>query len=311
MPLFIYLKLYILDFNNYLKMKKILIKLTVFWGLISVIVSCTKINDVITPSDKPVIEAYLAPNHSVSMRVFTEIPYTSTDSAFSAPLIGLNIKITGSDGKFFTLKGDEAGNYVSAKNEVLGKAGTTYSMSFSYKGRTISASTILPIKPEGFKIGVTTIERVARDLSQGGGPGGGGPGGQVGLLETRTPITLSWNNPDNVYYFVAAQSLETNPIPVVTRPTNNNNGNDRGPQRRFNNAPIQGTSNNLQPQSFEFFGKYAVILYRLNADYAALYVNNSTTSQNISTPVSTIENGNGIFTGVNADTLVLNVKRIQ
>ncbi|MFT5886953.1 MAG: hypothetical protein ACI9IP_003425, partial [Arcticibacterium sp.] len=40
------------------------------------IFSCTEINTVIQPGDKPVIEAFLAPGQKVSMKIFTEIPYS-------------------------------------------------------------------------------------------------------------------------------------------------------------------------------------------------------------------------------------------
>jgi hypothetical protein len=50
-----------------------------------------------------------------------------------------------------------------------------------------------------------------------------------------------------------------------------------------------------------------LILYHLNADYAALYNDTGNSSQNLTNPTTNIENGLGIFTGINADTLLLNV----
>lgn len=271
--------------------------------------SCIEINDVVNPGDKPIVEAYLAPNHTVSMKVFTEIPYSETDSTFSEPISALNIIIKDQAGASFTLKESEIkGTYISTAK--LGVAGQSYSMSFVHNGRTVSATTVLPVKPVGFQMSLLEIERVYRDLSsgfQGGGPGGPPPGGGGIQQEARTTISLSWLNPDQIYYFVAAQYLETSLSPIVQFPTNEN-GFTR-PARRFTNRPINTNSSSLQSQQFEYFGRYAIILYRLNPDYAALYQNDNTSSQNLVTPVSTIENGLGIFTGVNADTLILNVKK--
>jgi hypothetical protein len=281
---------------------------TIFFCIL-LFLACTKdINNVVKPGDKPIINAYLAPGQPVNMKIYTEIPYTATDSAYSKPIVGMKIQITQSNGKNFTLTGDAEGNYISANSDKIGPVGTSVSMAFSYNGRLVSATTIIPSKPTGFKMDQTEITRVARDLSAGfgGGPGGGGGGF---LQEARVTINVNWNNPDNTYYFVAAQSLEPNPQPVIILPANTTNDNRR--QRRFNNQPIQGNSSSLPSQNFNYFGKYGVILYRLNPDYAALYLNNSTTSQNIATPVGTISNGLGIFTGVNADTLTLNVLKAQ
>jgi hypothetical protein len=264
--------------------------------------ACEEMNTVIMPGDKPVIEAYLAPGQIVSMKVFTEIPYSTTDSAYSKPITGLDIKIELSDGKSFNLVHLSDGVYKSVE-KITGGVGTTIKMSFAHNGRTVTANTIIPPKPVGFTSDISEITRVSRDFSTRPQPGQGG-----GFLqEERTPVNLSWTNPDNTYYFVAAQSLEENPVSVVVFPTTGEFG--PLPVRRFNNQPVQTNASTLQSQSFEYFGKYGVILYRLNPDYAALYENNNTTSQNIATPLSTITNGLGIFTGINADTLVLNVKK--
>ncbi|MFN8428936.1 MAG: hypothetical protein U0V04_03065 [Spirosomataceae bacterium] len=284
-------------------MKKIL----VFFPLLVIGLSaCLEVNDIVNPGDKPVIEAYLAPGHTVSMKVFTEIPYTTEDSAYSEPISGLKIKITGSDGNSFYLTETETGVYESTQK--LGVAGTTYAMSFEHNGRTIAAETILPGKPEGYSMDVTEIYRVARDFSS-FTPGQGPPQGGF-QQEQFSSINLTWNNPENLYHFIAAQLLDENATQIVTRPSSDSNFPQR-PPRRFNNQPIQTESATVNGQSFEYFGRYAIILYKLNADYAALYENQNTTSQNISTPVSTITNGLGIFTGINADTLLLTVKRQQ
>ncbi len=273
-----------------------------FLLLLSIFVfSCINTNTVILPGDKPVIEAYLAPGNRVSMKVFTEIPYSATDSTFSEPINGLKITIN-ADGKIFNLTGENNGIYTSGSSEKIGKAGSIVSMSFQYNGRTVSASTVIPVKPVGFAMDLNEISRIARDFSA--GPPMRGPEGNQ---EPRIPINITWSNPDNVYHFVAAQTLETEPIPITIRPVNANENNR--PRRRFNNQPVQGTASSLQSQSFEYFGKHAIILYRLNPDYAALYVNNNTTSQNIATPQSTISNGLGILTGINADTLILKVNK--
>jgi Domain of unknown function (DUF4249) len=282
--------------------------ITIFIFISTAFFNCKDTNSVIKPGDKPVIEAYIAPGQPITMKVFTEIPYIETDSSYSKPISGLKINIITSSGKTFMLNSEGEGLYSSSKTDKTGPAGTTVSMSFSYNGRTIAATTAMPIKPKGFAMDVKEIERVARDFTAGPQMGGGPGGFGGGIQEARIPINLTWTNPDNVYHFVAAQSLEANPVPVIVLPTNGNF--DNRPRRRFNNQPIQTTASSLQSQSFEYFGKYAIILYRLNPDYAALYVNNNTTSQNISTPQSTISNGLGIFTGVNADTLVLNVKKV-
>lgn len=259
--------------------------------------SCTETNDVINPNEKPIIEAYLAPNHQVRMKVYTEIPYFDTAEGKSEVIDGLTIKLTGSNGKIFTLKSIGNGQYESAKNELIGAAKTTYTMEFDYKGRKVSASTEIPVKPVSFVIDKTAISRTQIDLSSGmPGFGGGGPFGGGG--ETNTSVELSWKNTENAYHFVAVENTEISPVQILIPPTG-----ATFPNFRFTNEPLTGSTNILRSQSFQYFGKHDIILYRVNAEYAALYQSSGTTSQNLSTPPSSISNGLGIFTGINADTL--------
>lgn len=281
-------------------MKKIYI-ITFLLLVQTALLNCTKTNDVINPGEKPIVEAYLAPGHPVSMKVFTEIPYAETSEGVSTPIDGLSIKITGSNGKVFNLKSMGEGVYQSAINELIEGAPVKYRMEFVYKGRTVSAETEIPIKPEGFTISTSTIYRTQINLSGGGFPGG--PGGGFGGSDN-TPVELSWNNPENVYHFIAVENTEAEPQQIIIPPS----GSEFPAFRfRFTNEPLLGAHNSIQPQSLEYFGNYDVILYRINPDYSALYQSSGTTTQNLSTPPSSITNGLGIFTGINADTLNLYV----
>jgi hypothetical protein len=100
------------------------------------------------------------------------------------------------------------------------------------------------------------------------------------------------------------ESLEPNPVEIIKFPIDPTRVR---PNIRFRNQPIQGNSAEIRSQSFQYFGQHALILFKLNSDYVALYQRNGNTTQNISTPPTTILNGLGIFTGVNADTLKIKV----
>lgn len=265
------------------------------------LISCNDVNDVINPGEKPIVEAYLAPGHLVSMKVYTEIPYAETSEGVSEPIDGLSIKITASNGKVFNLKSAGSGVYTSANNELIEGAPMKYKMEFEFKGRVVSGETEIPEKPSGFTISTHQIYRTQINLSSGGFPGG--PGGGFGGNDN-TPVELSWSNPGNVYHFIAVENTEAEPQQIIIPPSGSEFPTFRF---RFTNEPLLGTHNSIQPQSLEYFGNYDVILYRINPDYSALYQSSGTTTQNLSTPPSSITNGLGIFTGINADTVKLNV----
>ena len=265
------------------------------------VVACTDTNTVVNPGDKPIIQAYLAPSQPVKLTAFTEIPYTDADGdGKSQPITGLTITIKDNNGKVFTLIDKGNGTYESASNEKIGGAGTSYTLELEYKGRKVQAVTTIPDKPKDFKINKSLVYRTKIDLSGGGFPGGN----PFGSNDENTPIDATWTNPDKATYFVAAVNVTENPEQVIKLPDGR-----EIPRRRFTNEPVSGTSSSLNIQNFEYFGDYRVVLYRVNEDYVALYQSGGTTSQNLSTPPTSISNGLGIFTGINADTLLLEVRR--
>jgi hypothetical protein len=145
------------------------------------------------------------------------------------------------------------------------------------------------------------VIRTKIDLSGGGFPGGGG-GPFGGNTDDNTPIEAFWENPFNENFFVAAVNVTPDPVEVFTLPL----GRER-PRIRFVNQPVTSSSSFMNVQRFGYFGTYNIILYRVGVEYVALYQSLGTTTQNLSTPPSNISNGLGIFTGVNADTIALQV----
>ncbi|WP_044171856.1 DUF4249 family protein [Flectobacillus major] len=249
-------------------------------------------------SDIPVVEAYLVAGKSISVHIKKEIPYSEESISTEQPIDGLVVTVAGG-GNTYALKSIGNGDYLSDSTVKL-QVGITYSLAFDYSGKHVSASTIIPSKPQSFVSDQSSIYLTQVDLSQGGFPsGGGGFGGE-------SQIKLTWDNTTSDYYFVVVDNIETNPTPVIILPDDSNIPADN---RRFRSQPVQGTQTQLNPNQFQYFGMHNIILMHVNADYAALYRSTGSTSQNISTPPTSIANGFGIFTGVNADTLSFEVKQ--
>lgn len=261
--------------------------------------ACEKDSNTIPGGIKPVVEAYLVPNKPITVKVKKEIAYTENVSNKEELISGLSIRVTG-DGQTYLLKPFSGSDslYRSDANVKL-KVGVTYSLSFDYNGKTVSASTSIPTKPVGLKTNITSIVRTRQVITSTGGFGRD--------VDAPVDINLSWANPINEYHFVIADNIEAKPDLVITLPTSiSNSVNDFN--RRFRGQPVQGVETRLISQQFQFFGQYNIVLLKVNPDYAALYSNTGTTSQNISTPPTTITNGLGIFTGINGDTLKFQVK---
>lgn len=260
--------------------------------------ACEDVSNTIPGGAKAIVEGYLIPNLPISLKVKKEIAYSEDLTNKETFIAGLSIKITGSDGSSYALKPFQDTLYVSDSKVKL-KVGITYNLSFDYNGKTISASTIIPTKPTGLVTDVKSIVRTRQVITATGGFGRN--------VDENVDVNLTWTNPKNEYHFVVADNIEPKLDLVITLPTTSSTTVSDF-TRRFRSQPVQGEITRLRSQQFQYFGRYNIVLLKVNPDYAALYNNSGTTSQNISTPPTTITNGLGIFTGVNADTLSFLVK---
>lgn len=267
--------------------------------------SCEPVAEGLLPNDQPVVEAYLVAGQPFTVRVTKQIPFAADTTGEGQPIDGLSITIKSGD-QTIPLKSEGQGFYISDQ-KVAAKVGKIYDLAFDYLGQRISASTLIPPKPVHFNQDRTEVQRTAITGAVGPGQGGFGPG-SLGAQDP--PVHLTWDNPAGEYHFVIFDNIEDNPVSIINIQTSTNNGRPQGQRlfnRRIRNTPTQADNNDIQAQAFQYFGRHRIVLFRLNPDYAALYKQTSTSTQNISTPPTTITNGLGIFTGLNADTLYVNV----
>ena len=240
--------------------------------------------------DIPVVESYLSVNKPVSIQISRKTPYDDNVKLSSDIIENLEIKIS-YDG--LTRIIPPVNDSVFCDSAFYPKEGVTYSLEFTFNQRTVSSSTQIPGKPVNFSQSVTQISLPTFKFGQ--GRPSGGP-------NMPNPVKLTWDNGDESYYMVVTENMETNPTEVFET-----NDTLDAPRRIFRNEPTQASQTEIAGMSFQYFGRHRLILFHLNADYAALYTNTGNTSQNLTNPITNITNGLGIFTGINSDTLYLNV----
>jgi hypothetical protein len=256
----------------------------IFWLLMIIfpIMNSCKKNSSDYYTAKAIVEAYLTPNQTVSLHLSSEIMYMTSDSAAGldnlTPIISCN-------GQSYQLTSSGNGYYISDTTLHIIE-GNTYSLEFIYKGVTVSSSTVIPTKPSGFAASGTSIVVQQFDPNSGTMP------------TFPDPIELTWNNPNHDYYMIVVRNIESTLVPTDTANVN---------KPAFRTQPTQSNTYKIQPMQFKYYGTHDIILYKLNPEYAALYNDNGSNSLNLTSPESNINNGWGIFTGINADTLQIEV----
>jgi len=234
--------------------------------------------------DQPVVEAYLKVGDYVNVKISRQTPYASSYSLSSDNIDSLDVRVLYNDS---TYKLSPKGNGEYVDSNLIIREGAKYELCFTFNKKLVTATTTIPTKPTGFKESVSYIKMED--------PSSGPPSSMP------EPIKFTWNNIEGTYYIVVAENIESDPTAIRDFDTAN------PPPNVFRNSPIQESSYDIQPMSFWYYGTYRLVLFHINPDYASLYDDNGKSSLNLTTPTTGITNGIGIFTGINSDTLWLEV----
>lgn len=259
-------------------------------NLILTLNSCDTEEAQLAFSDISVVESYLIQTKPVSVKIARKTPYDYNVALSDENLDLLQVKILFDDQIRII---PSVGNGEYKDDTFIPQEGVKYKLEFEFNNQTVSSSTEILSKPVNFKQSVTQINMQGIDFST-------RPPTRPAMPD---PVKLTWTNDDNSYYMVVIENMESAPTAI------NDYGDREPPGRFFRNAPTQTNQYEIQSMHFQYYGRHRLILYHLNADYAALYNDTGNSSQNLTNPTTNIENGLGIFTGINADTLLVNVIR--
>ncbi len=261
-------------------------KLTLLLGAGFLIASCA---EDASPSftDELVVEAYLTEGGPLNLRVSHQVPLDTTIVLDEDKLNELVIFVSnGTDD--YQLQPVGGGVYES--DGLIIQEEATYTVSFTYEDEMVSGTTTVPSKPTGVTQSAASINVPSF--------GNFTPGSGFSFPD---PVEITWTNDDASYYLVVVENVSDNPVAI------NDFGDEEPPARIFRNEPIQSSSYEIRSQQFQYTGLHNIIVFHLNPEYAALYQNNSTSSQNLNAPQTNLINAKGVFTAASSDTLQINV----
>lgn len=266
---------------NYLTIPPVLV------AIVGFLISCEKSENK-QFTDSPIVESYLLPGDFLNVKITRQIPF-SDDPDYSADDIN-NLKITVVfHDSTYELK--SYGDGIYGDSNLIVAEGDDFSLTFEFNSKIVKAYNYIPAKPVNYTQSATSIS-VDRMDSTSGPPSG----------EQPDPIQFSWENNDASYYLMVVENMETTLDPI----TDFGDEEDR-PERMFRKSPTNSYYAEINPRDFQYFGKHRIILYHVLPDYSALYDENSNSSLNLTNPSTSATNGYGIFTGLNSDTLYVNV----
>lgn len=253
--------------------------------------SCEKESATPTYNEEPVIEGYLFANNFMSIRITSQIAVSTETSGTGEGIDTLQVFIDSDTGTHQLMN---IGNGVYQDTTLIITEGKQYRLHFDYRGYNVSAVTTVPTLPENFTQSATELSLAKIDSTTTFTPGS---------FQMNDPIDLNWSNPDQSYYMIVVENIESQ-LELIRDTTNT-----RFRIANFRNEPSQTNQYQIRDQQFQYFGTHTITLYHLNPDYASLYSGNSNSSQNLVNPSTNITNGFGIFTGIGTDTLFFEVRK--
>jgi hypothetical protein len=242
-------------------------------------------------TDTAIVESYLKPGDHPLIIISRQIPFSSTSNMSADDINSLSISITNNTTSVnLTPLGE--GKYIDSSMIIT--ENERYELSFIYNSKVVSAYTDIPSKPLHFTQSSTSITIATMDISS------WPPTTRPTMPD---PISLTWENSDASYYIVIIENMETTLTPI------RDFGDNAPPGNMFRKPPTTSPGLEINSMEFQYYGNHRLILYHVLPDYASLYSDNQTSSQNLTNPSTSITNGYGIFTGLNSDTLYINVMK--
>lgn len=264
---------------------------------IALLVGCEQTDPDLLESSDLVIEAFLMEGSSEASIQISEITsYYSDSTDEGRDLDHFDVWLV-SAGDSTRLQSQEEGLYSTTDSFPI-LAGESYELAISDDDEWITSETVIPTAPENFSL--STNEIYFYRLSETSG------------FEERAaniqqePIELTWDNDGTQYVVVKVENIENyfdwvnaDQVPEDPEPF------------LFTTSPEIKSTEILQTgRQFNQFGTYRIVLFHVTAEYAEVVSQDATSSFTLIEPATNIINGKGLFSGMSADTLYLEVREL-
>ncbi|MBD3274441.1 MAG: DUF4249 family protein [Candidatus Marinimicrobia bacterium] len=261
-------------------------------------ISCTEVSPVIPEQEQIVVEAYLYADEKVDDIRLTSTVALDADTINPDPITGAQVRLWKNEKSYdLTESTAEDGFYYYPHDDLQIQNGDQFALDIVYNDQILNARTTVPEPPANVSVDNDTIEY--------GFPGFGGGWRRFGGSQTAedTVINIStvrWENENDDLFYLVLKNVEEDPEPIesefrFTFP------------RTFISQPTRVDSFLIRSNMNTHYGKHKITLYKINQEYADLYAERNQDSRDLNEPPTNIENGLGIFTAFNSDSLFIYV----
>ncbi|GAB5535374.1 MAG: hypothetical protein Rubg2KO_16230 [Rubricoccaceae bacterium] len=257
--------------------------------------ACDSGGDPTATDDLVVVEAFLYAGEAVDdVRLTEVIPLTSEDTV-AVPISDAQVALVKGGVTYPLVASDSAGYYHYPAADLAIEAGDVFRLEVVRADQTVTAETVVPPPPSAVTLSSDVLEVATI-----------GPGDNPrGVLQNT--ITAFWDNPAADLHYVVIQSLVTGEPEYIL---------PEFFQARFAGFQVITEPTDLNvfdvsTRALEVLGPHRVVVYRINAEYVALYEDREQDSRDLNEPPTNVVGGLGVFSAFNSRSATFEVVRVS
>lgn len=245
---------------------------------------------------EPVVEAYLYVGKEFDNVKLSSMISFGADSLGGEAITDAEITLEGESDSWILVHNDSVSGQYYLEDIPAIEPGETFQLQIEIGEEILSAATVIPDDPPAVSMSSTSvyIPKVddIRDFQN---------------VEMPDPVELTWDNPDAKYYFLDIQNIETYPVSIMPDPPDDRPAPPGGFAFQMITEPTNNNYYSINLRQLEYFGTHRIVFTSVNEEYVYLYNSLNQDTRELNEPFTNVENGLGIFTAFNSDTLYLEV----
>lgn len=276
-------------------MKKYLIYLSVIF-----LFACEEENLNNIAENQFVVEAFLYANEPIDdIRIKTTFPLAAEED-LSMPINDAEVTILKGGQRYALVSSNDDGFYHYPNNDLPVETSDEFQLEVIHNGITATARTTVPTPTTGLQISTDSLKVPQLPF----GAGQDSIRAAIASFLRNSSIEATWDNPDEDLYFMVVESVNDSIDPIFPGQII-----DALARFRFVSEPTDGSTLTFLGGTLVSFGQYAVKVYHINQEYAALYENREQDSRDLNEPPSNVTNALGVFSAFNSQEMFFEVVR--
>ncbi|HDL19141.1 MAG TPA: DUF4249 family protein [Bacteroidetes bacterium] len=265
-----------------------------FFLSLIVLTGCTTRSPLEPDYEQVVIRGYLYSGEPVSdIQVTGTLPLGSQDS-LAPPINDAEVTLVKNSVQYKLLpSAGDSGYYHYTGTDLTIEPGNEFRIQVSCFGRVATGGTTVPAVPQNVKLSADVLTISASSFPL-----------HPGSLDSLSRLDLSWDQEADALYYVTIENVAENPEPIE----NFTKFRGKGPQR-FISVPRSTNEFQISRFNVTHYGRHIIKVYRVNQEYADLYISRQQDSRDLNEPLSNIRNGLGVFSAFSSVGKVFYVKK--